>query len=57
MADLPSSSLMDSHMAKPMSMKLSGVDGGYRVSDLGPKKNFEKIIYLIGNRTVQIHVT
>ena len=44
-------------MAGPMSVKLSGVDGGYRVSDLGQKKNFEKIIYLIGNRAVQIHVT
>ena len=36
---------MDSHMAGPMSVKLSGVDGGYHVSDLGPKKiekqNFE----------------
>ena len=31
---------MDSQMAKPMSVKLSGVVGGWRVSDLGKKNMF-----------------
>ena len=31
-------------MAEPMSVKLSGVDGVYRVSDLGQKKILKKEI-------------
>ena len=42
-ADLRGWWLMDSHMAKPMTVKLSGVDGGWWVSDLSQKKIKKKI--------------